>query len=55
MTRSTPERGESTADKPYRRNPLWHLYDKLAEEVDHHLGWFKLPPTTVGAAPRARR
>jgi Animal haem peroxidase len=42
MTKSTTDSGD-TADKPYRLNLLWRLYDRLATEVDHHIGWFKLP------------
>jgi hypothetical protein len=42
MTKSTSDSGD-TSDKPYRLNPLWHVYDKVMSEVDHHIGWFKLP------------
>ena len=27
MTKSTSDSGDSTADKPYRLNPFWRLYD----------------------------
>lgn len=33
----------SAADKVYRLSGLWHLYNKSAEQVDHLLGWYKLP------------
>jgi hypothetical protein len=44
MTESKqPDLPASTADKPYRLGGLWRLYGRLAAEVDHRLGWFKLP------------
>jgi hypothetical protein len=43
MTKSTSDSGRGTADEPYRLNPLLRLYDKLMTEVDHHIGWFRLP------------
>jgi hypothetical protein len=42
MTKSTSDSGD-TSDKPSRFNPLWHVYDMVMSEVDHHIGWFKLP------------
>ena len=33
----------STADKPFQLNFLWRAYDAFATEVDHTLGWDRLP------------
>ena len=34
---------KSTADRPFRLNVLWRAYDAVAEQVDHKVGWDRLP------------
>ena len=49
--RSTTE--QATAEKEtssgYRQTPLWRVYDRIAEKLDHAVGWDKVP-TPLGLA-----
>src|SRR5438876_11199195 len=32
-----------TTQYGYRQKPLWHIYDQIAETLDHTVGWDKVP------------
>src|SRR5437868_11457909 len=31
------------AQSGYRQTPFWHIYDQIAETLDHKVGWDKVP------------
>ncbi len=43
MTQTTPGDGTSTSDVPDRPNILERAYDRVTEEIDHKVPWYKLP------------
>ena len=46
---STPATTPTVAGADYRRTAFWRVYDRIAELVDHRVGWDRLP-RSVGLA-----
>src|SRR5262245_23423147 len=43
MTTTEPVPGDSTSDEPVKPGVFERLYDKVAEDIDQKIGWYRLP------------